>query len=443
MMLNENTKAILLLTAPLILKKGVVAAQAALFSAGEYSELARCLKSMQKEPADLCRRDCEEWMPALVAAGFDPDRVRSLLGRGFQLAQAIENWGSRGIWVVSRADSDYPVLLKKRLQDQCPPILYGCGARSLLRVGGLAVVGSRKVDDALLGFTRSVGATAARGGIPVVSGGAKGVDQAAMQGALEAGGVVLGVTVESLSKLSIDASLRSPLKDGCLLLLSAFDPSLGFDVGRAMARNKLIYAFADAALVVASDYKKGGTWAGADEQLRRQRFLKVYVREDGGESKGLAALRELGAGVFPPLSSPEDLKAWISTPYEPSDVGSHKPSQGSLELPLMELAESPECPAKQSPVLASDVPESDARGVEAAVPDAIPAPISQRLWESISDLLLEALETPQSVEDLAARLDVVPAQVKQWIKRLEQENRIEKLKTKPVRFRKKPADWFS
>ena len=37
-----------------------------------------------------------------------------------------------------------------------------------------------------------------------------------------------------------------------------------------MQRNKLIYALADAALVVNSDYEKGGTWAGAVEQLERE-----------------------------------------------------------------------------------------------------------------------------------------------------------------------------
>jgi hypothetical protein len=40
-----------------------------------------------------------------------------------------------------------------------------------------------------------------------------------------------------------------------------------------MQRNKLIYALADAALVVTSDFQKGGTWAGAIEQLERLAFI--------------------------------------------------------------------------------------------------------------------------------------------------------------------------
>src|SRR5260370_3099961 len=47
-----------------------------------------------------------------------------------------------------------------------------------------------------------------------------------------------------------------------------------------MRRNKLIYALADAALVVNSDYEKGGTWAGAVEQLEKLHLVPMYVRTD-------------------------------------------------------------------------------------------------------------------------------------------------------------------
>lgn len=44
-----------------------------------------------------------------------------------------------------------------------------------------------------------------------------------------------------------------------------------------MQRNKLIYALADASLVVSSDLNKGGTWAGAVEQLDKLKFVPVYA----------------------------------------------------------------------------------------------------------------------------------------------------------------------
>ena len=62
---------------------------------------------------------------------------------------------------------------------------------------------------------------------------------------------------------------REALMDGRLVLACPYDPAARFQVGQAMQRNKLIYALSDAALVVNSDYGKGGTWTGATEQLDR------------------------------------------------------------------------------------------------------------------------------------------------------------------------------
>ncbi len=124
-----------------------------------------------------------------------------------------------------------------------------------------------------------------------------------MSGALDAAGRVVGVLSDSLERMALRREHRSPLMDGQLVLLSPYDPAAGFNVGNAMQRNKLIYALADAALVVNSDYEKGGTWAGAGagavEQLRKLHFVPVYVRSSAGESKGLTAFQRNGAHTWP------------------------------------------------------------------------------------------------------------------------------------------------
>lgn len=139
------------------------------------------------------------------------------------------------------------------------------------------MVGSRHVDDLLVDYTMEVGRLAARAGHTLVSGGAKGIDQAAMRGALEAGGKACGVLADSLEKIAMNREHRNLLIDGQLALISPYDPSAGFNVGNAMQRNKLIYALADASLMVSSDLDKGGTWAGATEQLNKLKLVPVYV----------------------------------------------------------------------------------------------------------------------------------------------------------------------
>ena len=262
--LSPNAQAILLLTAPLIAGRGKPSADP--LTAGEYRRLARRLRELHREPADLLDRGADS---LLKECGSHPDaaRLERLLGRGFLLGQAVERWRTRAIWVVSRADAGYPQQLKKRLGEDAPPVLYGCGDASILDAGGLAVVGSRNVNEALIEYTEDTGRLIAAARRAVISGGPRGIDQAAMRGAQDAGGIVVGILADGLEKAAVRREHREALMNGRLALICPYDPAARFNVGHAMQRNKLIYAPADAALVVNSDYGEGGTWAGATEQL--------------------------------------------------------------------------------------------------------------------------------------------------------------------------------
>ncbi len=304
--LSPNTQAILLLTAPLIAGRGTSSSE--LLTPGEYKRLARHLLEIQRQPADLVSPDASHLLRACQPV-IEEARMQRLLGRGFLLSQVIEHWQARAIWVVSRADAEYPRRLKSRLREDAPAVLYGCGDIGLLGSGGLAVVGSRHVDESLINYTMNVGRLAAQSGRMIVSGGAKGIDQAAMRGALEARGKVTGILADSLEKTIMNREHRNLILDGQLVLISPYDPSAGFNVGHAMQRNKLIYALSDASLIVSSDLNKGGTWAGAVEQLDKLKFVPVYVRSTGASSAGLDALRRKGAE---PWSNPQDADAFES-----------------------------------------------------------------------------------------------------------------------------------
>lgn len=312
--LSVNTKAILLLTAPLIAGRG--SSESDILTPGEYNRLARHLHAMQCEPADLLSQESGNLYRACQDV-VDAKRMQSLLGRGFLLSQVVEHWQARAVWVVSRADAAYPRRIKARLRDSAPALLYGCGDVNVLETGGLAVVGSRHVDNELIDYTMAAGQLAARAGRTVISGGAKGIDQAAMRGALEAGGKVIGVLAERLEKSAMNREHRNQIIDGRLVLISPYDPGAGFNVGHAMQRNKLIYALGDASLVVSSDINKGGTWAGATEQLDKLKLVPVYVRSTGFSSKGLDALRSKGALPWPEPHSADAFDAVFENSFSP------------------------------------------------------------------------------------------------------------------------------
>lgn len=298
--LSPNTQAILLLTAPLIVGRS---ARAEVLTPTKYSRLCSYLRSIQKEPADLIEHGAEDLLAECVQAINKPqinrERLLNLLGRGFLLSQAVGSWRQRGIRVVSHMDEAYPQRFKDRLEDKAPSILYGCGDHTLLDGGGLAVVGSRKVDEEILEYARNIGGLAASAGRTIVSGGARGVDQAAMNGALEAGGKSIGILANNLKRAVTNRTHRNAILNEQLVLISPYDPSSRFMVWQAMGRNKLIYALTDAALVVNAEKGKGGTWEGAKEQLQKLRLASVYVRSTGTPSEGLEALKQMGAKPWP------------------------------------------------------------------------------------------------------------------------------------------------
>lgn len=462
--LSPNTQAILLLTAPLI--AGRTTSSQDLLSPGEYKKLARHLRDIQRQPADLVSPDAADLIRGCHPV-IDEARLQRLLGRGFLLSQVIERWQARAIWVVSRADAEYPRRLKARLREDAPAVIYGCGDMSLLESGGLAVVGSRHVDDSLIDYTMAVGRLAARARRTLVSGGAKGIDQAAMRGALEAGGKVSGVLADSLEKTTMNREHRNLLLDGQLVLISPYDPSAGFNVGNAMQRNKLIYALADASLVVSSDLNKGGTWTGAVEQLDKLKFVPVYVRSTDGSSPGLDALRGKGAipwpnpqdadafeGVFDvaaptPVVSPQSGLALFSSDG-PTDIAPTPPAAPETS-PVTEDPREPAPPSvsapNDEPVELAPYPVPSVTQTPGAKPDAT-SPVAltastpaDTLFAAVREVIQLLLKAPMKDAEIATALDVSNTQAKAWLQRLVDEGVIEKQK-KPAGYIVKQSNLF-
>jgi len=418
--LTTNTQAILLLTAPLIAGRNEGSAD--LLTLTEYNRLTRILREKQKQPADLIAPDAGETI-GVCAGVFGGERLESLLGRGFLLSQAVDRWNARAIWVVSRADGTYPPRLKTRLKEDAPPVLYGCGEAALLETGGLAVVGSRHVDEELISCAENVGKLAAQAGRTLISGAAKGIDRAAMRGALQAGGEVAGVMADSLEQGALARDNREPLMDRKLVLISPYDPAAGFNVGHAMQRNKVIYALADAALVVTSDFEKGGTWAGAIEQLAKLHFVPVFVREGVNAGKGNAALLQHGALPWPNPRDAAELSMALANALEERAA---EPKQEPLAFVLHEQSASYKVmkstePARPLPPQAEPDPQR---------PRVTPA---QALFDAVREILRGELAEPKSEAQVAELLHVSKSQAKAWLAKLVAEGELEKM-AKPLRY---------
>jgi predicted Rossmann fold nucleotide-binding protein DprA/Smf involved in DNA uptake len=402
--LSPNTKAILLLTAPLITGRGKKPGD--LLTPGEYKKLAKHLIGLEAKPADLLTSAADQLLGDSHRV-IDKARLERLLARGFLLSQAIERWQARAIWVVSRADGTYPQRLKARLREDSPAVLYGCGDRKILDSGGLAVVGSRNVDDVLIEYTRDIGRLAASAGRTLVSGGARGIDQAAMRGALEGGGRVTGVLGDSLERAAMQREHRNMLLEEQLVLISPYDPSAGFNVGHAMQRNKLIYALADAALVVSADLDKGGTWAGATEQLEGLHLVPVFVRRAEGGCPGLDGLAKKGALPWPDPVDADGLNAVIATP---TPERTSWPAQSQLSF------------ASPQPTAVANSPG-----------DPPELTVADELFGIVRSVVFRVVREPMQAAEVAQCLGVTDAQAQTWLERLVEEGVLEKSK-QPVHY---------
>lgn len=264
----------------------------------EWNTLAaKLVQSNLKTPGAMLGLDVITLQSALELTPEEAQRLAALLERGAAVAFELENLMNAGIRLVARADEHYPLRLKERLKAQAPPVLFYAGPLELARHEGVAIVGSRAVDEAGTKFTATLAELCARQRLSVISGGAKGVDIVSMRTVLEHGGKCVGVMSDSLAKKIRERETREYVFEERLLLLSPFHPNAPFNVANAMSRNKLIYALADFAVVVASDLEKGGTWAGAIENLRKD-YTPLFVRNASDAPQGNHALLKRGAAAL-------------------------------------------------------------------------------------------------------------------------------------------------
>jgi DNA processing protein len=262
----------------------------------EWSSLAASIHASELgTPSALFGLEARDISESLGVSPEAGGRVAELLSRGAQLAIELERLGSRGIWIITRADDGYPPLFRSRLKATAPPLLFGVGDPSSLIERSVAVVGSRDADEASIGFATLLGRSCARNGLAVVSGGARGIDSAAMLAAADGGGKAIGIVAEALERAVRRPDFRAHLADSELTLIAVKHPAAGFSVGDAMGRNRLIYSLAEAAVVVASG-ESGGTRAGALENLKAG-WVPLFVRDDSDAPAGNREL--LGVGALP------------------------------------------------------------------------------------------------------------------------------------------------
>ena len=207
------------------------------------------------DPEDIFFADpgTYDHVPGLSKEGAAALRDKDLLAAENVLAECAR----KKIHILTIRDGAYPSRLKN-ISDP-PVVLYYKG--TLPDLDGLpviGVVGTRKASAYGMTTAKRMGYQISRCGGAVVSGAASGIDAAAMQGALTAGGTVvavLGCGVDVVYPLSNSALFADMERHGCLI--SEFLPGTPPHKWNFPKRNRIISGVSNGVLVVEAPERSG------------------------------------------------------------------------------------------------------------------------------------------------------------------------------------------
>ncbi|KFZ36173.1 DNA processing protein DprA [Shewanella mangrovi] len=239
--------------------------------------------------------------------------------------------------IITQNSPFYPPLLKQI--DDAPTVLFCKGDIDILVAPSVAIVGSRDASRNGLQQAYDFAAQMAGLGIVVISGMAAGIDGAAHQGSLAAGGRTLGVLgtgVEQVYPKRHRNLFRDVIDSGCLV--SEFWPDVKPFSGNFPKRNRIISGLALGTLVIEARRKSGSliTARLASEQGREVFALPGSLL--AGDHQGCHDLIKNGAKLVENIADiVEELPPLLRAHLESLAIEPHLAKEDSSELPFKSL----------------------------------------------------------------------------------------------------------
>jgi DNA processing protein len=270
-------------------------------------------------------------------------QVRSI---GDETATAISNWektvdlagemkrlADSGCRVLIQSDEEYPASLRE-IYDP-PMVLYIKGTLSAKDKNSVALVGSRQTTHYGIESARKLAYQLAYIGVTVVSGGARGIDTAAHQGALAAKGrtvCVLGTGISIVFPPENKELFDRIAENGAVL--SQFPFNRNGDKQSFAIRNRIVAGMTLGTVVVEADLNSGALITSNFATEYGRQVFAVPGRIDSPRSKGCHDLIKKGAKL---CEGAED----ILSEFEYLFPASNRPPSASETgvLPALELSE--------------------------------------------------------------------------------------------------------
>lgn len=202
------------------------------------------VSQMQSFLPELSERDCQ--------ALKDIDNDRTL--------REFDSLREADVQIISLNSENYPEALVERLGDGAPPLLFVYGNTGLLSKQKLAIVGSRQASDEGINFVEKIIGGLIGYDVPIISGGAAGIDKAAHVSAIENKLKTIIVLSSGIKQFLTTGVADFPEEEA--LVISQFHPDSPWSSASAMVRNKLVCALSKAVVVVEASIEGGTMHAG-------------------------------------------------------------------------------------------------------------------------------------------------------------------------------------
>ncbi len=194
----------------------------------------------------------------LLSGVFSRKQLEKLVSPNLDDAvKAVKDCEKHGWQIVTPDDRIYPAGLRKTVD--MPLVLFVDGDISCLRGKVMiGVVGTRNPSNESIALARKIGGDLASAGAVVVSGGARGIDSAAHESSIDAGGktvCVLGCGLGTRYLMENEAMRRRISKNGAVI--SEYLPFTNASRVTFPQRNRIISGISHGVLVVEAGEKSG------------------------------------------------------------------------------------------------------------------------------------------------------------------------------------------
>ncbi len=190
--------------------------------------------------------------------GMPDDTLEALCDKSLDRVERLAERALKDGWILTLDSPDYPAPLKHLFSP--PLVLYGKGTLpDFERMPTIGIVGTRKCTQYGIEAAGGLAAGLAAVGCPIISGGARGIDRAAHEGAMYGGGKTVaiqacGLDVEYPAPNQI---MRENIVESGGALLSEYPPGTTVTQSVFQVRNRLISGLSWGVCVVEAPKRSG------------------------------------------------------------------------------------------------------------------------------------------------------------------------------------------